>query len=360
IYMINSSFTLVSSNATFVRPSYFYINGFENIPHIKYYYVFLCLVYAVTVLANSFIMAVIYLARNLHTAKYVVIFNLAVTDLCGSTALIPKLIETFLFEKQYISYEACLSSMFFVYVFMTMQSLSLLTLAYDRFVAIVFPLRYHVIVTKTAMLVILAVLWLFTLALISFTVSLITHLSFCGSLVIKSFFCDHGPTYALSCNNNSLNNIMAWVCFLVVLCIPIILIVLTYVCIAIALIRIATGAERVKAMRTCTSHLILVAIFYLPMVGNNIAAVVSYIHPNARIINNSLTQTMPAMLNPIIYSLRTEEVVDSVRKLYNIYSLRTEEVLDSVRKLYKRSKGNSTQNKKLTCHKTNQINDLSV
>lgn len=134
----------------------------------------------------------------------------------------------------------------------------------------------------------------------------------------------------------------SWVCFLVVLCIPIILIVLTYVCIAIALIRIATGAERVKAMRTCTSHLILVAIFYLPMVGNNIAAVVSYIHPNARIINNSLTQTMPAMLNPIIYSLRTEEVVDSVRKLY------------------KRSKGNSTQNKKLTCHKTNQINDLSV
>ncbi|XP_071195919.1 olfactory receptor 2A12-like [Salvelinus alpinus] len=338
--MAHEQSVLVTSNATFVRPSYFYINGFEDIPHIKYYYVFLGLVYAVTVLANSFIMAVIYLARNLHTAKYVVVFNLAVTDLCGSTALIPKLIETFLFEKQYISYEACLSSMFCVYVFMTMQSLSLLTLAYDRFVAIVFPLRYHVIVTRTSMAVILVVLWLFTLALISFTVSLITRLSFCGSLAIKSFFCDHGPTYTLSCNDNSLNNIMAWVCFLVVMCIPIILIVLTYICIAIALIRIATGEERVKAMRTCTSHLILVAIFYLPMVGNNIAAVVSYIHPNARIINNSLTQTLPSMLNPIIYSLRTEEVLDSVRKLYNIYSLRTEEVLDSVRKLYKRNKGN--------------------
>ncbi|KAL1266408.1 hypothetical protein QQF64_002083, partial [Cirrhinus molitorella] len=95
-----------SANVTFVRPATFFINGFFNIPHAKYYYVFLSLVYVVTILGNSFIMCIIYSARRLHTAKYIAVFHLAFSDLCGSTALIPKVIDIFLFEHQDISYEA--------------------------------------------------------------------------------------------------------------------------------------------------------------------------------------------------------------------------------------------------------------
>ncbi|XP_030648131.1 olfactory receptor 52B2-like, partial [Chanos chanos] len=306
----------VSGNTTFVRPSTFYINGFSNVPHAKYYYIFLCLVYTTTVLGNSFIMCTVCLARSLHTAKYIAVFNLAVTDLGGSTALIPRLVDTFLFEHQYISYEACLANMFFVFFFMTLQSLTLLALAYDRVVAICFPLRYHAIVTKTAMALIIGCMWVFTTALVASVVELITRLSFCRSTVVNSYFCDHGPICALACNDNSLNIIMAYVGMVTILCIPLMLIGISYACIALALLRIAQGTGHIKAMKTCTSHLILVAMFYLPLLFINIAAVMSRLDPNVRIINYSLTQTIPSMLNPIIYTVKTEEVRQSIRGLY--------------------------------------------
>lgn len=303
-------------NATFVRPAKFYLSGFFNIPHVKYYYVFLCFVYIMTVLGNGVLLSVIYLVKTLHTPKYMIVFNMALIDLCGSTALIPKLLDTFLFDRRYIVYEACLSYMFFVLFFLSMQSWTLVTMSYDRFIAICFPLRYHSIVTKPAIAAMLLFAWFFLLSLVTYVVRLIDRLSFCRSVMVKSFFCDHAPVYTLACNDTSLNSIMAYVAFIIILCIPLVLIALTYVCISIALSRIASGKERVKALKTCTSHLILVAIFFLPILSTNIAAVSSYIHPNARIINSSLTQTLPAFLNPIVYSLKTEEVLNSIRKLF--------------------------------------------
>ncbi|KAM6984588.1 olfactory receptor 1-like [Tautogolabrus adspersus] len=302
-------------NATFVRPAKFYLGGFTNMPHVKYYYVFLCFVYIMTVLGNGLLLSVIYLVEALHTPKYMIVFNLAFADLCGSTALIPKLLDTFLFNNRYIVYEACLSYMFFVLFFAGMQSLTLVTMSYDRFIAICFPLRYHSIVTKPAIGVMLLCLWVFLLIIIAPIVKLIDRLSFCRSLVVQTFFCDHSPVYRLACNDTSINNIMAYVAFIALICIPLILIALTYICISIALSRIASGQERLKAFKTCSSHLILVAIFFLPLLGNNIATVVSSIQPNVRIINSSLTHTIPALLNPIIYSLKTEEVLDSIKKL---------------------------------------------
>uniref|UniRef100_A0A8C1K7P6 G-protein coupled receptors family 1 profile domain-containing protein n=1 Tax=Cyprinus carpio TaxID=7962 RepID=A0A8C1K7P6_CYPCA len=305
-----------SANVTFVRPAAFFINGFFNLPHAKYYYVFLSLVYFVTVLGNSFIMCIIYLASRLHTAKYIAVFHLAFSDLCGSSALIPKVIDTFLFEHQVVSYEACLANMFFVYHFMNTQSLTLLVLAYDRLVAICFPLRYHAIVTKQAMFLIIGVMWIFSLTYLSILVGFVNTLSFCRSVVINSYFCDQGLMYRLACNDNSINILMGKISFGLLMCTPLILIIISYFCIALALLNIAHGADRNKAMKTCTSHLILVAISYLPVLSNNIAAVTTTINPNTRIINNSLTQTIPPMLNPIIYTLKTEEVMQSIKELY--------------------------------------------
>ncbi|XP_033472766.2 olfactory receptor 1-like [Epinephelus lanceolatus] len=320
--MIPAEKAATISNATFVRPAKFYLSGFSNIPHVKYFYVFLCFVYIMTVLGNSLLLSVIYLVKTLHTPKYMIMFNLALTDLCGSTALIPKLLDTFLFDRRYIVYEACLSYMFFVLFFGSMQSWTLVTMAYDRFIAICFPLRYHSIVTKPAIAAMLLFAWVCLSSLIGFTVALINRLSFCRSLVVKSFFCDHGPVYHLACNDTSLNSILSLIAITIIIFIPLVLIALTYVCISIALIRIASGEERLKAFKTCTSHLILVAIFYLPLVGTNLASLTSSIHPNARIINSSLTHTIPAFLNPIIYSLKTEEVLNIIKRFCKRYRMR--------------------------------------
>uniref|UniRef100_A0A3Q3NB11 G-protein coupled receptors family 1 profile domain-containing protein n=1 Tax=Mastacembelus armatus TaxID=205130 RepID=A0A3Q3NB11_9TELE len=305
------------SNVTFVRPAKFYFSGYSNIPHITYFLIFLCFVYIMTVVGNVFLMSVIFLVKTLHTPKYMIVFNLALADLCGSSASIPRVLDTFLFDRSDIVYEDCLSYiyMFFVMVFASVQSWTLVIMAYDRFIAIYFPLRYHSIVTKPAIAAMLLFVWVVLLSVISLTVGLIDRLSFCGSLVIQSFYCDHGPTFRLACNDTSLNKIMIYVDLTIINCIPLILIVLTYICIARALSRIASREERVKALKTCTSHLILVTIFFLPFLGTNIAAMTSYLHPNARIINSTLTHTIPAFVNPIIYSLKTEEVLNSIKKL---------------------------------------------
>ncbi|XP_061596761.1 putative gustatory receptor clone PTE03, partial [Cololabis saira] len=310
-------------NFTFIRPAKFYLKGFTSMPYDQYYYVFLCFVYIMTVLGNVFLLLMIYFVKTLHTAKYMIVFNLALTDLCGSTALIPKLLDTFLFDRRYIVYEACLSYMFFVLFFASVQSWTLVTMAFDRFIAICFPLRYHSIVTKKSVLAMLLFSWSFLLSLLALTVGLIDRLSFCGSLVVHSFYCDHAPVYRLACNDSSLNNIMAYLALISVLCIPLILIALTYVCISIALSRIASRGEQLRALKTCTSHLILVGIFFLPLVATNIAAVVSYLHPNTRMINSSLTHILPALLNPIVYSLKTEEVLNGVKNLLRRKGLNT-------------------------------------
>uniref|UniRef100_A0AAY5EQK7 G-protein coupled receptors family 1 profile domain-containing protein n=1 Tax=Electrophorus electricus TaxID=8005 RepID=A0AAY5EQK7_ELEEL len=309
------NFPLPLLNETFFHPT-FYISGLYNIPYAKYYYVFLCFVYAVTVLGNSFIMGTIYLAQSLHTAKYIAVFNLAFSDLCGSSALVPKIIDTFLFDNQNISYEGCMANMFFVYCFMVLQSLNLLALAYDRLVAICFPLRYHAVVTKTAMSLIIGVIWIFSVTLNVLLISLITRLSFCRSTTVNSYFCDYGPIYKLACNDKSISSIMGYVCTAALLYFPLLLIAVSYVCIGLTLRRIAHGDEQIKAMKTCTSHIILVALFYVPIVSIYTAAFITYIDANVRIINAALTQTIPPMLNPIIYTLKTEEVMQSIKVLY--------------------------------------------
>nr|BAD06185.1 Main Olfactory Receptor [Misgurnus anguillicaudatus] len=305
-----------SVNSTFIRPKTFFINGFVNIPHGKYYYVFLSLVYAVTVFGNSFIMCVIYLARRLHTAKYIAVFHLAFSDLCESSALIPKLIDMFLFDHQDVLYESCLTNMFFIYLFLNLQSLTLLVLAYDRLIAICFPLRYHAIVTKTSMCLVIAVMWIFSVTYFSVYVSWVNRLSFCRTNVVDSYYCDIGPIYRLACNDYSIHVLIINLTFGLLVCLPLILIIISYVCISLALRKIGHGGDRTKAMKTLTSHLLLVAMFYLPYLSIHIVGFTTPMNPNVRIINNSLTQTIPPMLNPIIYTLKTEEVMQSIKDLY--------------------------------------------
>ncbi|XP_076876951.1 olfactory receptor 1496-like [Brachyhypopomus gauderio] len=309
-----------SANETFFHPT-FYIRGLYNIPHATHYYVFLSFVYAVTILGNSFIMGIIYLERSLHTAKYVAVFNLAFSDLCGSSALIPKLLDMFLFDHQYISYGECLANMFFVYYFMTLQSLTLVAMAYDRMVAICLPLRYQAIITKTTMSVIIGILWFVSVTINALLVSLFTRLSFCRSTTVNSIFCDVGPLIILACNDKSINFIMAYVCTAALLYIPLILITLSYISIGFALQKIA-HVQQTKAMKTCTSHVILVALFYVPILSVYTATFTTSVDANIWIINTGLAQTIPSMLNPIIYTLKTEEVMQAIKVLYKRFNVK--------------------------------------
>ncbi|XP_035288464.1 olfactory receptor 6B3-like [Anguilla anguilla] len=142
----------------------------------------------------------------------------------------------------------------------------------------------------------------------------ISGVSFCKSIVINSFFCDHGAVLLLACDDNPPSAVMNWTHPVTILWLPVLFITGTYICIARALFKISETSERLKAMKTCTSHLILVGVFYLPICITY--AMGSAIQLNAWIVNMSLTTVLPPMLNPIIYSLKTEEFTESIKKLY--------------------------------------------
>ncbi|KAM4619747.1 olfactory receptor 6C4-like [Polymixia lowei] len=304
----------VGKNITFVHPTYFIIRGFSGIPNVKYYYVFLFFVYIVSVLGNTVVMAVIYLDYNLKTPRYIAVFNMAFVDLCGNSTMVPKVLDTFLFDHKKISYNNCLTYCFFSFVFLSMQSLNLNILSYDRLVAITFPLLYPAVVTHRSMFAIVASFWLFTVVVVLLAVGLLTRLSFCKSLVINSFFCDHGPIFRIACNDYTPSFVIAYLLPLIILWLPLLFILITYSCIGYALAKIATAQDRLKAFKTCSSHLLLVATYYIPVLTTFHASVT----PNVRIINMCLTTILPPMLNPIIYVLQTQEVKDSVKKLLKI------------------------------------------
>ncbi|KAK2831674.1 hypothetical protein Q7C36_016760 [Tachysurus vachellii] len=310
---LNSS---LLQNISFVRPEYFFISGFSGIPYSKYYFIFLLFVYIVSVCGNSFVLFMILSNRSLHIPKYMGIFNLALSDFGETNSLIPNLVKTFLFDSQYISYDACLANMFFIFFFAGGQSLTLAAMSYDRFIAICLPLRYHAIVNNSFMFVTLTAIWLFNLVTFGTMVVLVTQLSFCKTNEVKSFFCDHGPIFRIACNDNRKNYLMANVCIAIYIYAPLTAIVLSYIGILLALTKITTWESRLKALKTCVSHLLIVGVFFLPVVSTYIAVAVSSVHPNARIINTSLSFTIPPMVNPIIYVLNTKEFSGFIMKMF--------------------------------------------
>ncbi|XP_014895923.1 olfactory receptor 6C4-like [Poecilia latipinna] len=303
----------LEENITFVRPAYFIITGFIGIPNVNFYFVFLLFVYVLSVVGNGTVLTLIIVDHTLKGPKYVAVFSLALTDILSSTAFLPKIIDIFLFNHRYISYNECLTFMFFGFTLPAMQSFNLVALSYDRLMAIMYPLHYQVKVTQRFMINLIAFLWIFSITLILILVGFITRLSFCKSVVINSYFCDHGPVYRLGCNDVSPSRVIGVLCPVIMLWLPLAFILATYCCIVYALSKISTAQERRKAFKTCTGHLSLVTIYFLPV--SLVFGIGAEIHPNARIINLSLTSVFPPMLNPIVYVLHTQEIRLSIKRI---------------------------------------------
>ncbi|XP_042596004.1 olfactory receptor 51A4-like [Cyprinus carpio] len=309
---LNASFV---QNMSIVRPEYFFITGLSGIPYSSYYYIFLCVTYFIAVIGNSAVLLIIALERSLHSPKYIGVFNLALADLGETNAWIPNTMKVFFSDSQYMSYNACLANMFFVNLFVTLQSATLVILAFDRYIAICLPLRYHSIVNNTVMSLVFVVVWTFNTSLVALAASLMTQLSFCKSNVVQSYYCDYGAVLGMACNDNSINMFLTNLIVALFLVAPLFIIVLSYMGIVFALSKITTWEARLKALKTCVSHLLLVVSFFLPVICIFIASLITSLTPNARVISGSLSLSLPPMLNPIIYVLNTAEIRVLIQKL---------------------------------------------
>ena len=301
---------LLNASSALIRPAGFFLVGFQSFPWVDLYFVFLSVVYALTLVSNVLLLAVIAAERALHTPKFLAVANLALVDVVLNSSTVPGMIKAFLLRDAFVPFDLCLLQMFFYYAFGTLESFALAVLAYDRLVAICFPLRHNAVNTPRSMLCVLGASWAVALGVIGFSVGVVTRLSFCGELRVFSYFCDYAPVFRLACNDYSLHwSTAAFLTFLL-LALPFLFILLTYAAILGTVLRMKSLDSRRKALATCAEHVALVAVFYVPLVSIFAAGFFARgaIDGDRRSLCLSLASCLPPCVNPIVYSLSTKEI----------------------------------------------------
>uniref|UniRef100_G3QB78 G-protein coupled receptors family 1 profile domain-containing protein n=1 Tax=Gasterosteus aculeatus TaxID=69293 RepID=G3QB78_GASAC len=297
------------NNSLIIRPPGFYIVGFETLPFISVYFIFLSFVYVVTVMFNSLVIYVIAFNHCLHSPKFLAVINLAVIDIVLNTTTIPGMVKIFLVKDNFIPFNLCLVQMFSYYCFASMESFALAILAYDRLIAICFPLRHNSVNTLQSMSCIIGFTWSFSVGVIAFSTGIMTQLSFCKSVRVFSYFCDYAPVFRLACNDYAMQWSAASFLSFMILGGPFVFIILSYVTILVTVFRMKSLDSRVKALATCTEHVILVAVFYVPIITIfTLGFFLRLTDPDQRVLSLSLASCIPPCINPIVYSLKTKEI----------------------------------------------------
>ncbi|XP_044079532.1 olfactory receptor 2AT4-like [Siniperca chuatsi] len=255
----------VLNNSVIIHPPGFYIIGFETFSYISVYIIFLAFVYVVTLVFNILLIYIIARDHGLHTPKFLAVVNLAVIDVILNTSTIPSMIKTFIFKDNFVPFNLCLLQMFVYYSVISLESCALAILAYDRLIAICFPLRQNSFNTLPIMSCIVGLTWVYSLGRVAYSTAIMTRLSFCNSVRVFSYFCDYAPVFRLACNDYTLQWSVASTSSIVNLMAPFTFIVLSYVSILVTVFRMKSVSSRMKALATCIEHLVLVGVFYSPI-----------------------------------------------------------------------------------------------
>lgn len=294
--------------------TYFVLLAFSYTPVVQtILFLMFSLMYAVTLIGNILIMTVIRNNSNLHSPMYFFLSHLSLIDMCFSSITVPKLLLNFL-TSQEISSNGCIAQVFSVMFSACTEVFILAAMAYDRYAAICRPLHYIQIMNNDFCRCLVGGAWA-----IGFLHGLantlpILQLVFCGPNIIEHFSCELPSLLALSCTETALN----WITFFITCCVTggcsFFVILLSYIHIISLVLKINSAEVKKKTFSTCSSHLAVVVLFYS-------AALFRYLRPNS--ISSTVLDDFfsiqysisTPMLNPIIYSLKTKEVKEAIKKL---------------------------------------------
>ncbi|XP_027013027.2 olfactory receptor 2AT4-like [Tachysurus fulvidraco] len=296
-------------NKSFVKD--FFIVGFPGL-HPNYYALVsavMFLVYVCILLGNGFFLLLFAKNKNLQKPMYFIYISLVLSDLLFSTCTLPKIIARYWFQDGTISFAACFFQMYLVHYFGVVSSYTLAVMAIDRYIAVCYPFHYHTIMSNRNILIVSLLVWVFSHPCSIMLVVRASPLPYCGANTIVHCYCDHISITRLACIDRTLYSFPAFVYAMVILLGSLAIIVFSYSCIILVVLKISSAHGRLKTFSTCSSQLIIIALFFLPRCFNYLAANIGItFNADLQIAIIMLYSLLPPMINPLIYSLKTQEV----------------------------------------------------
>ncbi|XP_039729210.1 olfactory receptor 18-like [Pteropus medius] len=272
--------------------------------------------YLLTMLGNLLIILAVSFDSHLHTPMYFFLSILSMVDIGFTSTTIPKMILDIQTHSGVISYVGCLIQLSFFYLFGYLDNALLTVMAYDRFIAICYPLQYPVIMNPHLCSLLVLVSFLISLLDAQLHCLLMSQLSFCTKVEIPHFFCDPPVLLKLACNDTSTNNILIYVIVAIFGGVPLSGIIFSYYKIVSSILRVPSSGGKYKAFVTCGSHLSVVCLFYGTGIGVYLSSTVSYSSKRGAAASVVYAMVTP-MLNPFIYSLRNRDIKRALQSLLN-------------------------------------------
>uniref|UniRef100_A0A8C2R6C9 Olfactory receptor n=1 Tax=Capra hircus TaxID=9925 RepID=A0A8C2R6C9_CAPHI len=292
----------------------FILLGFSDIPDLQGFLfgVFL-IMYTIILMGNSLIIIITKMDPSLQTPMYFFLGNFSSLEICYVSVTVPRLLIDLCSQNRNIPFLACAAQMYFFLVFGATECLLLTSMAYDRYVAICNPLLYPLLMNSRLCVQLATGCWVSGVPVHIVLTYLIFSLPFCGSNQLNHFFCDIPPVLKLACGDTLLTETLVYVVAVLVVTVPFMLILGSYVRIIETILKLPSATGRAKAFSTCSSHLMVVALFF----GSGL---ITYLRPKSshsigmdKFLSLFYTIVTP-MFNPMIYCLRNKEVMVALRK----------------------------------------------
>ncbi|KAM5182263.1 olfactory receptor 1f45-like [Mantella aurantiaca] len=280
--------------------------------HAAFFSTFL-VIYVLTWSANLLLLSSIKLSPQLHTPMYYFLGNLSVVDVSLSTVMVPKLLSCILYGQVSISFLGCFLQLYFYMVMGVTQEFLLTVMAFDRYLAVCIPLRYTSIMSDRLVFILASSCWVAASLHSLLHTYLLSQLTFCEDRLIRHFFCDGTPLLKLSCSSTALAELLLYTEGPIAILTPFIFILISYVLIGIAIVKMKTNSSRSKAFSSCSSHLMAICLFYGSVISLYFRPPSIDSSPYERFVSIVHTIVIP-MLNPFIYSLRNQQVKQSLKK----------------------------------------------
>nr|XP_012641946.1 olfactory receptor 51L1 [Microcebus murinus] len=310
---------VVWNNSDAVEPIFI----LRGLPGLEYVHSWLsipfCLAYLVAFVGNVTILSVIWIESSLHQPMYYFISILALTDLGMSLSTLPTMLSVLWLDAREIQASACYAQLFFIHTFTFLESSVLLAMAFDRLVAICRPLHYPTILTNQVIGKIGLACFVRSMGVVLPTPLLLRRYHYCHVNTLSHAFCLHQDVLKLSCADAKINSLYGLCVVIATLGVDSVFILLSYILILNAVLGIASHQERLKALNTCVSHICVVLIFFVPVIGvSMVHRFGKHLSPIVHVLMADIYLLLPPVFNPVVYSVRTKQIRLGILRKFGI------------------------------------------